>query len=68
MLLPIAVLVVLGALGALLVARATVRVLRRLGLDPVTVMLWLGLAERPLELPRRRRRRLGELLLDATMP
>jgi hypothetical protein len=67
---------VLSALAALLVcalvlcliAAASLRICRRLGLDPIEVLLWLGLLERPLAVPRKRRRRLGELLLDGAAP
>ena len=42
------------------VGRASLRIMRRLELDPVAVMLWLGLAEEVIT-PRRRRQRLGQL-------
>ena len=54
----------LCAVGAFLVARGSLAVMRRLGLDPVATLMWLGLAERPIE-PRAQRRRLKELLLEA---
>ena len=48
-------------LAAWISARLSLRIMRRLGLEPVPVMLWLGLAERPAGPPRKERRRLGEL-------
>lgn len=44
------------SIGVAIVAWGTRATARRLGLDPMAVALWLGLAERPVEpLPRRRR-------------
>ena len=47
------------------VGRASLRIMTRLELDPVAVMLWLGLAEEVVEIPRRKRQRLAQLLVDA---
>lgn len=45
------------ALAVAVVARGTQEAMRRLGLDPMGTLLWLGLAEQPLEpLPPRHRR------------
>lgn len=51
-------------LATLLIVMVTLRFCRRIGLDPIATLLWLGIVERPLEVPRARRRRLGELVLD----
>jgi hypothetical protein len=48
--------VLLFALGAYGVARTSRRAMRRLGLDPMETLLWLGLAEWPSERAPRRRR------------
>ena len=45
------------------IARAGVRLMRRLGLDPVAVVLWLGLAEWPKDRPTVRRRPLPAAVL-----
>jgi hypothetical protein len=52
------------ALVLCVIAAAALRTCRRLGLDPLEVLLWLGLLERAVDVPRARRRRLGELLVD----
>lgn len=57
MLLTLAAIALLWALAALAVARIASAVLRRLGLDLMTVLLWFGLAEWPVEGPARRERR-----------
>lgn len=62
----------LGLLVAMLVcvlafwvlAKASIRIVERLGMDPVAVLLWLGLLEEPVACPRSERRRLHELLAD----
>lgn len=56
-------LVLLGSFAVLVLSRA---VMRRLGLDPLATLFWLGLAERPNGEPRAQRTRLKELLTDAT--
>ena len=38
---------------------AAMRIVRRLGVDPLVLLLWLGLAERPI-VPRAQRVRLNE--------
>ena len=38
---------------------AAVVIVRRLGVEPLDLLLWFGLAERPIE-PRKQRRRLQE--------
>jgi hypothetical protein len=48
------------ALALFVLAVASLKICRRVGLDPVEVLLWLGLLERPLAVPRDRRRRLHE--------
>ena len=62
--LALVVTVLLFALAAWVVARASMRILRRLGLDPMAVLVALGLAEEPVEQRRKERRRLGEILRD----
>jgi hypothetical protein len=52
------------AVAAVLITLATLRFCKHIGLDPIATLLWLGILERPLEVPRARRRRLGELVLD----
>ena len=44
--------------GLVFAARA---ITRSLGVDPMALLEWLGLAERPIE-PRAQRQRLGQLL------
>ena len=44
---------VLGALAIYAIARCVLAALRVFDLDPMTLLVWLGLAERPVE-PRRR--------------
>ena len=51
-------------LGAVFIGRASLTIMRRLGLDPVATLEWLGLAEKPLEVPRTERTRLREVLPD----
>jgi hypothetical protein len=51
-------------LGLLLVVLVTLRFCKRIGLDPIATLMFFGIVERPLEVPRARRRRLGELVLD----
>ena len=46
------------------IAKASVRIIKDLGMDPVMVMLWLGLAEEPVAVRRSERRRLNDLLVD----
>jgi hypothetical protein len=62
MLLAAVVAALVCALVLCLVAAVALRVCKRLGLNPIEVLEWFGLAERPLTVPRHRRRRLGELL------
>ena len=64
MLLPLLVGTLLFVLAAFIVAKASLRIMRRLGLEIVPVLLWLGILEEPLHVPRSQRRRLGELLLE----
>lgn len=52
------------ALAFYVIAQASVRIIRALGMDPVVVMLWLGLAEEPVAVRRADRRRLHELLVE----
>ena len=47
MLLILAVSISLSALAVYGIAKTTQTIMSRLGLDPTTVLLWLGLAERP---------------------
>ena len=51
-------------LAVWVIARASVRITTRLGLDPVATLLWLGLMEREPERPRSERRRLSDLLVE----
>jgi hypothetical protein len=58
MLLPIIVLALLCALGAWAVARGARHVTERLGADPMTMLVWFGLAEDATAQPRAQRGRL----------
>lgn len=49
------------ALAFSMVLAASIRITRRLGMDPMMVLMWLGLAEEPPRTPRSNRRRLAEL-------
>ena len=49
------------ALAFSMVLVASIRITRRLGMEPMMVLMWLGLAEEPPHTPRSARRRLGEL-------
>jgi hypothetical protein len=51
-------------LGAYVSARTAIGVTRRLGVDPMGMLLWLGLAEGPGEERRSERRRLAEMFLE----
>ena len=64
MLLELFAVVLVCALAFCVIAVASVRIIQRLGMDPMTVLLWLGLAEEPVACPRAQRRRLHELLVD----
>ena len=55
----VALLFTLTAWGLL---KAALVITTRLGLEPMEVLAWLGLAERPVGTPRARRARLGDLL------
>ena len=57
-----AIVVCLLAFGV--IVKASVSITRRLGLDPMAVLLYLGLAEEPQRQRRAERRRLRELLPD----
>jgi hypothetical protein len=52
------------ALAFYAIVKAAIRITKRLGMDPMTVLLWLGLAEEPVAHPRAERRRLAELVAD----
>ena len=45
---------------------ATMRILRRLGVEPLDLLEWLGLAERPIQ-PRSQRNRLGDALAGSSV-
>ena len=49
MLLPLVITLVLSAIAIYAAANITRKAMDRLGLDPMTALLWLGLAERPSE-------------------
>lgn len=49
MLLPLVVALVLAGFGVLVVAKVAHLALRRLGLELIGVLLWLGLAEAPVD-------------------
>ena len=68
MLLPALAVLIVCALGAVVIALIMRRICERVGLDPMEALLWFGLAERPVEVPRKHRRRLGELLADGPAP
>ena len=52
------------ALAFWLIVVASIRITRRLGMEPMMVLLWLGLAEEPPRYARSDRRRLAELVAD----
>ena len=58
----------LFAIGAVAVAKVAQAVLGRLGLDLMSVLLWLGLAERVVEPPPPRRGGHGGLAFDPGPP
>ncbi len=62
MLLELCVAALLCTLGLCLIAELTERAMRRLRVDASSALLWLGLAERPIE--PRTRRRLAELVAE----
>jgi hypothetical protein len=62
MLLELCVAALLCVLGLCLIAELTQRAMRRLGIDPRSALLWLGLAERPVA--PRTRQRLSELVAE----
>jgi hypothetical protein len=55
---------VLWVLGVWVVARVTLGVVTRLGLDAMEVLLWLGLAEEPVGQRRAERERLRDLFAE----
>lgn len=57
--------VVLLALGAYATVKVASHVMTRVGLDLMSALLWLGLAEWPLEQPRAQRQRLKHLLVES---
>jgi hypothetical protein len=65
MLLALCVAALLFTLAMYAIAKVALSIMTLLGLEPMTVLLWFGLAERPGERPRAERRRLGELFADA---
>ena len=65
MLLALCVAALLCALGVWTVAKAALSITRRLGADPMTVLLWFGLADRPDERPRAPRRQVRERVVDS---
>ncbi len=62
MVLMVLVAAVLTALAVYVVLRGSARILEALGIDLLGAMLYLGLAERPLQPREVRKRRLRELL------
>jgi hypothetical protein len=46
------------------IVKAALGTMRRLGVDPTTALLWLGLAEWPVEHPPPEPQPLGRLLVD----
>ena len=65
MVLALCVIALLCTLTIYTVARIAMAVIARLGIDPMDILLWFGLAERPHEQPRVKDGRLGELLADS---
>ena len=49
------------ALAFSMLVVAAIRITRRLGMEPMMVLMWLGLAEEPPRTARSERRRLAEL-------
>ena len=45
---------------------AAMRIIRRLGVEPLDLLEWLGLAERPIQ-PRNQRSRLGDALAGSSV-
>ncbi len=62
MLLELCVAALLCVLGLCLITELTQRAMRRLRIDPRAALLWLGLAERPVQ--PRTRQRLSELVAE----
>ena len=62
MLLLACVVALLFTLTVWAILKAALMIIERLGLDPMAVLAWLGLAERPVGTPRERRERLGASL------
>lgn len=65
MLLALCVAALLCTLALWTIAKVALGVLGRLGIEPMTVLLWFGLAERPDERPRSDGRRLRDLVADS---
>ena len=61
MVLPLLVALLLCALAIWVIAKAALNLTARLGVDPMSLLLWLGLADRPSDDPAVLRRRLGDL-------
>ena len=61
MVLPLLVALLLCALAIWVIAKAALNLTARLGVDPMALLLWLGLAERPSDDPAVLRARLGDL-------
>jgi hypothetical protein len=68
MLLPLLVALLLFAGAMWAIARTARWIMTRLHADPMATLLWLGLAEWPIEQPRSQRQRLKHLILDAPPP
>ena len=66
MVLPLIVTATLCALALLAITTAAGAILRRLGVDPLELLLWLGLAERPI-VPRADRNRLSDALAGSSV-
>ena len=63
---PLFVTAALCMLALLAITMAGAAILRRLGVDPLELLLWLGLAERAIE-PRSQRRRLSDALAGSSV-
>ncbi len=62
MMLFVCVVALLFTLTVWAIVKAALVITARLGLEPMDVLAWLGLAERPVGTPRARRPRLGASL------
>ena len=68
MLLTLCLALLTGVAMMVTVAVLALLVLRRMGMDPIAVLLWLGIAEEPTRQPRKARPRLAALTPAGSPP